>query len=370
MPNDARVELNGSPQWGEINLPCGLPTTSIIIVNTNELHHLRLCLPTVFSQDYPDYEVIIVDNSSTDGSIEYIEQNYPQAKIIRNHANLGYAGANNVGFSHSTGEFIAVLNPDTQVEPGWLKEIAAALLANPQAGLGTPKILLMDSPEHINACGNEITFTGLTFCRGLNESASEFQVPEIVSAVSGAAFVIRKSLLDQIGGFDEQFFIYYEDTDLSLRAMLAGFYCIYVPTSVVYHQYAFRYSAKKCLYQERNRYISLMKIFRWPTLFVMTPTLLIGDFIAWGYSFLRGPEHIVSKYQTYVWLVQNWRLILLARRHTQELRRVQDRAILERFGYNLRFTQTTHPVWAHVLDILFNPVIFLISKIEKTIVAW
>jgi GT2 family glycosyltransferase len=347
-----------------------LPKASVIIVNTNELHHLRRCLPSILRQCYPEYEVLVVDNASTDGSVDYLAQQFPQVLVIRNTANLGYAGANNVGFKHASGEYVAVLNPDTQVEPDWLKELVIALQADPWAGLATPKILVMDDSARINTCGNEITFTGLTFCRGLDQPAEKYNQLEIVAAVSGAAFVVKRSVLEQIGGFDGSFFIYYEDTDLSLRAMLAGYTCLYVPTSVVYHEYALRFSPHKCFLQERNRYFSLLKTLRWRTLIALLPMLLLSELIAWGYVLLRGPEHIRSKLRSYIWLIGNRRQILKARRRVQALRQVDDHVLLERFSHRLTFTQLANPWIATTLERIFNPLLLLLGRVIRVIVSW
>jgi GT2 family glycosyltransferase len=347
-----------------------LPYVSIVIVNTNELHHLQRCLPSIAAQIYPHYEVLIVDNCSTDGSLEYVETEFPWIMIVRNQQNLGYAGANNVGFAHAAGQYIAVLNPDTRVEPGWLKALVQALEDDPSAGLGTPKILLMDKPTHINACGNEITLTGLTFCRGLDEGAHNYSHLEYVSAVSGAAFIIRRSVLEEIGGFDETFFIYYEETDLCLRAMLAGHRVLYVPNSIVYHQYSFRFSAKKGFMQERNRYYSLFKTLQWRTLFALLPTLLIGELLAWGYAVLKGPEHLWSKVQTYTWLFQSRTQILTARCRTQQLRRVKDQDIVRMFGHRLTFAQTTKPWLIPILDMLFQPMVYLLGSMSRHVIRW
>lgn len=347
-----------------------LPKASVIIVNTNELHHLKKCLPSIFRQRYPDYEVLVVDNASTDGSVEYLEREFSRAKIIRNRANLGYAGASNVGFKQASGDYIAILNSDTQVEPDWLRELVIALQADLRAGLATPKILMMDDPARLNTCGNEITLTGLTFCRGLEQPAEKYNRLEIVSAVSGAAFAIKRSVLEQIGGFDETFFMYYEDTDLSLRAMLAGYTCLYVPTSVVYHQYAFRFSPYKCFLQERNRYFSLLKTLRWRTLITLLPMLLLSELIAWGYVLLRGPEHVRSKLRSYAWLIGNRRQILKARCRVQTLRRVDDRVLLDRFSHRLTFAQTVNPSIATMLERIFNPLLLLLGRMSRIIVTW
>jgi GT2 family glycosyltransferase len=275
-----------------------------------------------------------------------------------------------VGFKHASGDYIAVLNPDTRVEPDWLKELVIALQADLKSGLATPKILMMDDPARVNTCGNEITLTGLTFCRGLNQPAEKYNQLEIVSAVSGAAFVIKRSVLEQIGGFDETFFMYYEDTDLSLRAMLAGYTCLYVPTSVVYHQYSFRFTPGKCFLQERNRYLSLLKTLRWRTLVTLMPMLLLSELLAWGYVLLRGPEHIRSKLRSYAWLLSNRRQILEARSQVQALRRVDDRVLLDRFGHRLTFTQTVNPWVATMLERIFNPLLLLLGRVSRLIVTW
>ena len=371
MANHAHPALSGEARpvrsAGEAPLP---PRVSVIIVNTNELHHLTRCLPSVFGQAYANWEVLIVDNGSTDGSLDYVSREFPSAVVVRNGANLGYAGANNVGFRHATGEYLAVLNPDTEVDPNWLTELVAALDAHPTAGLATPKIVMMDDPAHLNTCGNEITFTGLTFCRGLDEPADAFDRLEPVSAVSGAAFLVRRRVLEEIGPFDESMFIYYEDTDLSLRAMLAGYACLYVPTAVVHHKYVFKFTPRKAFMQERNRYVALCKTLRWRTLAVMLPSLLLSEAVAWGYAGLQGPEHALGKLRSYLWLATHVGEILRARRRAQKLRRVGDRAIVRRFGYRLRLARTTNPVAARVIEHAINPLAFALGRMTRAVVTW
>ncbi len=119
-----------------------LPTASVIIVNMNGREHLERCLPAIVRQDYDNCEIILIDNASTDGSCEYVAHAFPEVRLVRNDANLGYAGANNLGFQLARGEYIAVLNPDTEVRADWLRELVLALDAHPEAGLATPKILI------------------------------------------------------------------------------------------------------------------------------------------------------------------------------------------------------------------------------------
>jgi GT2 family glycosyltransferase len=317
------------------------PVVSIVIVNTNELHHLRRCLPAIDRQAYPNYRVLLIDNNSTDGSLEWVRLNHPGVQIVENGRNLGYAGANNVGFQHAAGDYVAVLNPDTEVAADWLDLLVEVCESDSTIGLATPQVLHMDRPAAVNACGNDVTYTGLTFCRGLDQPAEDFEQVEDVPAVSGAAFVIRKSVLDQIGGFDESFFVYYEDTDLSLRAQLAGYRCVCVPAAKVLHKYVFKLSPRKCFYQERNRYYALLKLLRWPTLLAMLPGLLISEVLVWGYLLMRGPSFLLAKLSSYASLLRCFPRLLADRRRVQKLRRVGDRALVRSFGSRLTLAQTS-----------------------------
>lgn len=340
------------------------PKASVIIVNTNEKNHLEKCLPSISAQTCQNLEIIVVDNASSDNSVSFVKQNFPSVLILQNSKNLGYAGANNVGFSRATGEYVVVLNPDTFLHPNCIEELLRALEHNPQAGLATAKILLMDTPNKLNTCGNTISFTGLAFCRGLEESAESYPAEEVVAAVSGAAFAIRRSVIEHIGGFDDDFFIYYEETDLSLRAMLAGYKCIYVPSAQLSHQYLFKFSPKKNFLQERNRYYALLKTFRWRTLLILAPSFFIGEIISWGYSIMNGRSHVVNKFRSYLWLLQNFRQVLKKRQANQALRQVSDYEILRLFSHKINFTNTTSPILAKALATLFNPPLALLAKIS------
>jgi GT2 family glycosyltransferase len=346
------------------------PLASVIVVNTNELHHLRDCLPTLMRQTHPYYEVLLVDNGSTDGSLEYVTQTFPGVRIVANGANLGYAGANNVGFAQALGEYIAVLNPDTLLDENWLLELTKPFLADPTVGLTTPKILLASEPTRLNACGNDVTLTGLTFCRGLGQPADRYDREESVPAVSGAAFVISRKVLEEIGSFDEEFFIYYEDTDLSLRAMLAGYLCVFVPSSVVYHKYVFKFSAQKCFLQERNRYFSLMKTLRWRTALALLPMLAMSELIAWGYIVTRGPAHIRGKLRSYAWILSHLPQIMRSRSRVQALRRRDDRALLALMGNQLTLAHTASPRMAALVENVLNPILFVMGRMSRGLVTW
>lgn len=330
---------------------------SVILVNYNGRSHLERCLPSVLSTLTPEDELLVVDNGSTDGSADWVEKTFPSVRLIRAPINGGFGYGCNLGAHYARGHYLIFLNPDTTVAPGWLDALVAPL-ADPQVALVTPCILWMGAPERVNAAGNEVHPTGLAFCRGLGMPATALSEPEEVAAISGAAFGIRRELWEALGGMDETFFLYVEDTDLSWRAWLAGYRCLYVPTPTVSHDYALRFGEGKFFLQERNRYLLLLKHWRWKTLLLLLPSLLLAEVVIWGFLLLYYPGRWREKLRAYLWILQNWRKTLDCRRKVQALRRVRDRDLLLRCTPCLAYEQTGHTHtawWAHrVVDPLFR----------------
>jgi GT2 family glycosyltransferase len=301
---------------------------SIVVVCTNEKHHLETCLPSLQRLTYQPGEVIVVDNASDDGSAGYVAESFPSFRVVRNQANLGYASANNVGFGASRGEYLVVLNPDTEVEPEFVDALVSALEQSPAAGLATSRVCYFEDRDRINTCGNEVHVSGLGFCRGLDEPAANWAAPSSVTAASGCAFIIRRSVLDLIGGFDDDFFIYLEDTDLSIRARLAGFDVVYAPGSIAYHQYRFRPTTRKFFLLERNRWLMLQKNFRYTTLLALLPVLVLTEGLMWTYAASRGPGFLAAKARAYGWILRNLSRTRLRHREVQALRRRSDGSLM------------------------------------------
>jgi GT2 family glycosyltransferase len=343
---------------------------SVIIVSYNGCDQLQGCLRSLQDDLHEGYEVIVVDNASQDGSVEMLRRDFPHITLIANPTNAGFGGGNNSGASYAQGRYLAFLNPDTRIEPGWLEALISALEADPTAGLATSKILLLDDPGRINTCGNEVHISGLTLCRGMGMPSSAYHQVEEVGAVSGAAFAIRRELFERIGGFDPSFFLYMEDTDLSLRARLAGFRCLFVPGSVVYHDYRLTFGPKKTYYQERNRYRLLLKSLRWPTLLAMLPALLLAEAVTWGFVLLREPGRMGNKLISYGSILKDWPSILEERRKTQLTRTNPDRSILNMTGYRLGFEQTGGAWVARLAHWVFDPLFYLSAGLARRVVRW
>jgi GT2 family glycosyltransferase len=362
------AQAQGSPD------PAGVrhdqPTASIILVNYNGRGYLAPCLRSLLRAAHPGQEIILVDNASTDGSVRYVEQHFPQVWVVRNEANLGFGRGNNRGAQQATGPVLVFLNPDTTVEPGWLEALLAALEADPKAGLATAKILLLDDPARINTCGNDMHLTGLTLCRGMGAERGAFDERAEVGAVSGAAFAIRRDLFDALGGFDEAFFLYVEDSDLSLRARLAGARCLYVPDAVVYHDYALRFGPGKTFYQERNRHLMLLKALRWRTLLVLAPALALGELVTWGFVLLRKREQVGEKLRAYAWIARHWGQVMAARRRTQALRRVRDWDLLAQSTHRLDYGQVGDGRAARLAQAVFDPLFAVWRRVALALVRW
>ncbi len=343
---------------------------SIVVLNYNGRRHLDACLGSLVADCRPDYEIILFDNASTDGSADFVEAAFPAVRVIRGTENAGYAGGNNAAAAHANGEYLVFLNPDTVVRPGWLEALLAAFQAGPRVGLATSQLLMLREPERVNTCGTDIHCSGLTLCRGAGGPPLAGAGVHEVGSASGAAFAIRRDLFERLGGFDHNFFMYMEDTDLSWRARLAGYKCVAVPSSVVYHDYTLRFGPNKTFYQERNRYLMLLKTYRWPTLLALLPTWLLAEVVSWGFVLTRDRARAGNKLHAYAWIVRHWRGIQASRGKAQAVRRVPDRALIEASTYALAFEQVDGGPVARLAHLAFDPLFLLCRKLALAIVRW
>lgn len=209
---------------------------SIVIPNWNGAKFLPTCLDALARQTYPDIETIIVDNASQDGSQALIKERYPDVVLLELPENRGFTGACNVGIQMARGEYVALLNNDTEVDPGWAGAVVDAFQRHPEAGSIASKMLLFDQRDHIHTAGDFFTVDGRAGNRGVwQKDDGQFDHEEYVFSACGGSSVYRKVMLDQIGLLDDDFFFSLEDVDLGWRAQLAGWRCLYTPAAIVYH---------------------------------------------------------------------------------------------------------------------------------------
>jgi GT2 family glycosyltransferase len=238
-------------------------------VNWNRRSLLHACLESLERQQDIDFEVIVVDNGSTDGSPEFIEHLASHSRwsirLIRNTQNLGFCAANNQGIQASRGEFIALLNNDAEAEPEWLAAMWRVVQQRPDYGMVASKILVYEDPRKIDKAGHLIYLDGQNRGRGTGETdVGQFEKIEEVLWPDGCAAMYRRAMLEEIGGFDEDLFAYGDDAELGLRARIAGWRCIYTPHAVVRHRRGSTlglFSSRRLELIERNRVLLAVKHF-------------------------------------------------------------------------------------------------------------
>jgi GT2 family glycosyltransferase len=245
---------------------------SVIVVNWNRRDLLRACLQSLTNQCATEFEIIVVDNGSGDGSAEMVEREFRRARLIRNSENRGFCAANNQGIEASQAEFIALLNNDAEASPGWLKALLDALDGRPDCGMAASKILVWEDPGRIDKAGHLIYPDGQNRGRGSGEpDRGQYDRIEETLWPDGCAAMYRRRMLAEIGGFDEDLFAYADDAELGLRARIAGWRCIYAPAAVVRHHRGATLglrSTRRLELIERNRVLLAAKLFPWSLLWL------------------------------------------------------------------------------------------------------
>jgi GT2 family glycosyltransferase len=254
----------------------------VVVVTWNRRDLLRSCLQSLTTQNLNQpFEVVVIDNGSDDGSPEMVLEeygkgaNFPAAfkvQLIRNTQNRGFCAANNQGFAASETEFVALLNNDAEAEPNWLAKLASAFDQRPDIGMAASKILVHEDPRWIDKVGHLIYPDGQNRGRGSGElDAGQYDRVEEVLWPDGCAAMYRRAMLDEIGGFDEDFFAYADDAELGLRARIAGWKCLYIPDAVVRHHRGATLgvrSSRRLELIERNRVLLAAKLFPWSLLWL------------------------------------------------------------------------------------------------------
>jgi GT2 family glycosyltransferase len=320
------------------------PLVSVVVVNYNGGDEVERCLTSLAEQDpNPTAEILVVDNASTDGSRERAERIAAERdsfRVLASPVNRGYPGAVNFALADARGTYVAVLNMDITVEPGWLGPLVGLLEANTGTGVVCPLMLLEADPGRINAAGQDIHVTGLGFNRFLDEPRSRTGTePHPVSGLQGGAFLIRRELLDRFGGWDDRGFLYAEDVQLSILVHLVGAEIQCVPASIVRHDYHLTMHPEKLFLLERNRGWTVLTDFRARTRLALLPFFAFTELLMWGYCVLRGPAFLRAKARTYRWLRSHRAEIRARRQFIERLRERSDWQVLRRLRWNYAWGQ-------------------------------
>jgi GT2 family glycosyltransferase len=305
-----------------------MPEISVIIVNYNGRSHLQTCLAALQEQEGPAFETILVDNASSDGSAEFVRASFPSVQVVVLDRNRGFAGGNNAGAAAARGSLLVFLNNDTRVEPGWLTGLRHGLSWGDRVAMATSRIVYMHDPTILDSAGDGMTRAGGAFKRGHGAPATLHVRRGEVFGACGAAFLIRREVFEDVGGFDEDFFLSHEDVDLSYRVRLLGFRCVYVPEAVVRHAGSAtlgRTSAQSVFYGQRNLEWVYAKNTPGAVLALTLPLHFAYLAAAFAYFSWAGrlPSFVSAKWAALRGLPRIWR----KRREVQRRRRVSPREI-------------------------------------------
>lgn len=301
---------------------------SIIIVNWNGEKFLEDCFNSLRSQSYKNFDVIFVDNSSTDGSLPLAKRLASalnlNVKFVELDRNAGFAAGNNEGLKYSSGQDIALLNTDTMADKEWLKNLIEAMESHPDVGICASKLVVSEE-NVIDSAGDGFSTFGHAFKRGEGSPLDNFLEKEYVLGACAGAALYRRKMIDEIMLFDKDFFLLFEDTDLNLRAQLSGWKCLYVPDAVVYHKVGGsmkNISGRAAYYTVRND--KLVKIKNLPLTIVMRklPCLILGEVIWLFYYIVNGRLRYYIKANIDV--LKNLPLYLKKRREVMSLKKVPD----------------------------------------------
>ena len=212
-----------------------IPIVRVIVLNWNGRSWLGGCLEALRQQVGGPFEIVLVDNGSTDGSADFVRERFPECRVVALGVNIGFAAGNNAGARGATVPYLAFLNNDTKVDPGWLAALVAAAESDPSVGLVTSRVVFMDRPDVIDSAGDGYLRCGGAFKHLHGQRVDGRLASREVFGACGAAFLIRRDLFEVLGGFDEDLFMVYEDVDLSYRARLRGGRCVYADAASVKH---------------------------------------------------------------------------------------------------------------------------------------
>lgn len=319
----------------------GHPLVSIIIVNYNGKELLRRCLASVLTTNYPNFEIILVDNASTDGSVKLIERSFgssPHLRIVKNHENLGHAEGCNIGARVSRGKYFVFLDSDTEIKnqygltnffhstKNWLMNLVEIIEDDESIGLAQAKIVLAKNNRLLDNTGIAVDALGTWHTTyGLEEEKFK-EVFEILAALSGGC-IVRSKVFHEVGGFDPDYFIYDDDTDLSLRARLLGYKIVFVPSAVIVHhgEPTRPLTPEKLYHSAKNRICTMLKNYELRNLWWRFLALnLVICMVSIGFFVVNRPNRAQAVMRGLFYPLKNFKRIWKKRLGTQLKRRIRD----------------------------------------------
>ena len=339
---------------------------SIIILNYNAGNLLLNCVDSVFKSTYPNFEVLVVDNISTDNSHVICKEKFEKIRLIENKENLGYCEGNNVGIRNANGEFIVILNPDTTVEPNWLDHLMSAYNEFGE-GLYQPKFFSLNEKHVLQSTGNMLHIFGFGFAKDKGKIDDEkMESIEKINYASGTCLFTSKIVLDKIGLLDPFLFLYHDDLDLGWRAAHIGINSFYVPKSIIYHaeSYSIKWSSKKFYWLERNRKYCLLTHYSKETYAKMRLSLFLVDLCVWLFYLSKG--FLGAKIKAELDIFRNRKAIKIRHNQLEKIKIVPDKELIKKFPDEIFVPKN---VSEPIFNQLFNNILSALSKkVKKKII--
>lgn len=345
---------------------------AVIIVTFNAQDRIAECMDSVIRQTYPKdkFKVFIIENHSSDKTLEIIKSSYPDIDLTVNDTNTGFAIGNNIGIMKAIKEnfdYVVLLNDDAVVKSDWLEKLAENAVSEQIIGSVQSLVLLYSDNKKINTTGGAMHYLGYGYCNNYMDNIDEVsKLPSENAYSSGVSVLYKCDVLKKVGIFDDKFFMYHEDFDLGWKIRLAGYKNVLEPESICYHKYSFSKSIKKYYWMERNRLIVIFSNYKLATLFIIFPALLAMELGTFTFSLIGGWGK--EKIRVYVYFLKpsSWKHISERRKFIKSIRTVKDRKILMLFTGKILFQDISNPVLTYIANPLFN----LYFKLIKYIIIW
>jgi len=322
---------------------------TILVLNFNGKAHLKKCLDSLLTTNYPHFNVFVIDNGSTDGSVEFLKSNYPSVKVVKHHHNYGYALGYNLVIDKIENEYMVLLNNDILVKPDWLKELIA-YIKNEDVAAVVPKMKFLHNRTWINAAGGSCDIYGVGLNRGNGEvDMEQYDIVQEVFYGNGGALLIKKRVWREIGPFDERYFMYGEDLDWCWRARLKGYKIIYVPHAEVYHHWRGSGGSMVTLL-ERHWFSTILKNYSFKTLIKIMPKYLALKAMKTMWLITHAKSSVkFAVMHAILWNLLNLRGTWRKRVHIQTLRKLPDSEIQKQmfkrsFELLLGLGKLKHPI--------------------------
>lgn len=354
------------------------PKVLIVIGIYNAKEYLPDLVSSLDKLSYPKdkYKIFISDDISTDGSFVYLEslvshtKNKEQFEIVLAEKNGGFCVNFNRGMQKAIDEgydYVYILNQDTEVPPDFLEPLVEAMEEDKTIALAQSKILYHNDRTKINSWGNEFHFLGFAYAGGNLETDNMTDEIKDVTYPSGAGEMMRVSFLKEVGLFEEYLWMYHEDVYLGLLAHYYNKRAVIVPKSEIYHKYEFSSSIGRIDFMERNRFLLLLWFYRWPTLILILPALIIMEFGQWLFALKRGLVKKRWQGVKHFFSLKNWKAILKIRKRVQGLRKTSDRDVIAKYATGIiDHQEINNPI----LTYLVNPCFAAYWWVVKTLLLW